>query len=96
MEEIHKKIKLTKWGSQILTSILMSHMIITKNPQNVYKKYFWSILITFIFYVKIDISMCEPHCVNLFFVWTSSIVDMFDFLIFDIFLTTSYLSPKNL
>ena len=37
--------------------------------------------------VKIDINMCEPHCVNLFFLWTFSIVCVFDFLTFDIFLT---------
>ena len=36
---------------------------------------------------KIDVSMCEPHYVNLFFLWTSSIVYVFDFLTFDIFLT---------
>ena len=87
-----QKNKLTRWGSHILTSILMSHMMITKNPQNVHRKYFWAILLTFIFDVKIDINMCEPHYVNLlFFLWTSSIVCMFDFLIFDIFLTTWHL-----
>ena len=68
-------------------SILMSHMKVTKNPQNVHRKCFWTILVTYIFDVKIDINMCEPHYVNLFFVWTSSIVCVFDFLTFDIFLT---------
>ena len=34
---------------------LMSHMMVTKNPQNVHRKYFWAILLTFIFDVKIDI-----------------------------------------
>ena len=90
MEEVHKKNKLTQWGSHILTSILMSHMMVTKNPQNVHRKYFWAILLTFIFDVKIDVNICEPHYVN-FFLWTSSIVCMFDFLIFDIFLTTWHL-----
>ena len=85
------KNKLTQWGSHILTSILMSHMMVTKNPQNVHRKYFWAILLTFIFDVKIDINVCEPHYVNLFFLWTSSIVCMFDFLILDIFLTTWHL-----
>ena len=42
-------------------------------------------MITIIFDVKIDISMCEPDYVNLFFLWTSSIVHVFDFLTFDIF-----------
>ena len=36
MEEVHKKIKLTQWGSQILTWILTSQMMVTKNPQNVH------------------------------------------------------------
>ena len=88
MEEVHKKNKLTQWSSQILTSILTSHMMVTKSPQNVHRKYFWAILVTFIFDVKIDINICEPHDVNLFFLWTSSIVCIFDFFIFDIFLTT--------
>ena len=64
---------------------------LTKNPQNVHRNYFWAVLLTFIFDIKIDINICEPHYVNLFFLWTSSIVCMFDFLIFDIFLTTWHL-----
>ena len=91
MEEVHKKIKLTQWGSQILTLILTSQMMITKNPQNVHRKYFWAILMTFISDAKIDINMCEPHYVYLFFLWTSSIVQMFDYLTFDIFLRTWHL-----
>ena len=86
-----QKIKLTQWGSQILTSILTSQMMVTKNPQNVHRKYFWAILMTFISDIKIDVNMCEPHYVNLFFLWTSSIVQMFDFLTFGIFLTTWHL-----
>ena len=65
----------------------MSHMMVAKNPQNVHRKCFWTILVTFIFDVKIDVNMCEPHYVNYFFLWTSSIVCVFDFLTFDIFLT---------
>ena len=87
MEEVHKKNKLTQWGSQILTSILTSQMMVTKNPQNIHRKYFWAILVTFTFDVKINVNICEPHDVNLFFLWTSSIVCIFDFFIFDIFLT---------
>ena len=68
-------------------SILTSHMIVTKNPQNVHRKYFWAILMTFISDIKIDVNMCEPHHVNLLFLSTSSIVQMFDYLTFDIFLT---------
>ena len=64
---------------------------VTYDGQNAHRKYFWAILLTFIFHIKIDVNMCEPHYVNLFFLWTSSIVCMFDFLIFDIFLTTWHL-----
>ena len=62
--------------------------MVTKNPQNVHGKYFSSILMTFICHcdIKIDLNICEPHYVNLFFLWTSSIVQVFDFLTFDIFL----------
>ena len=49
-------------------SILTSHMMVAKNPQNVHRKCFRTILVTFIFDVKIDIDMCEPHYVNFFFV----------------------------
>ena len=42
---------------------------------------------TFICDVKIDLNICEPHCVILFFLWTSSIVQVFDYLALDIFLT---------
>ena len=40
--------------------------------------------------VKIDVNMCKPHYVNLF-LWTSSIVQLFDYLSFDIFLTIWHL-----
>ena len=74
-------------------------MMVTKNPQNVHRKCFWTILVTFIFDVKIDINMCEPHYVNLSFVnllhslcvWLFDIWHLFDILTsfwhFDIFLT---------
>ena len=87
MKEVHKKNKLT----HILMSILTSHMMVTKNPQNVHRKCFWTFSVTFIFDIKIDINTYEPHYVNLFFLWTSSIVHVFDFLTFDIFLTTWHL-----
>ena len=81
--------KKINWHNEVHTvmSIWMSHMMVTKNPQNVHTKCFWTILVTFIFDIKIDINMCESDYVNFFF-WTSSIVCVFDFLIFDIFLTT--------
>ena len=86
--------KKINWHNEVHTfwrQFLTSHMMVTKNPQNGHRKCFWTILVTFIFDVKIDINMCEPHYVNLFFLWTSSIVYVFDFLTFDIFLTTWHL-----
>ena len=62
-------------------------MMVTKNPQNVHRKYFWAILMTFISDVKIDVNMCEPHYVYLFFfvnllhspdVWLFDIWHLFD------------------
>ena len=73
----------------------MSHMMLTKNSQNVHRKYFWAILITFICHVKIDINMCEPHYVYLFFLWTSSIVQVFDYLAIDIFLTINLFEDQH-
>ena len=73
----------------------MSHMMLTKNPQNVHRQYFWAILITFICDVKIDINMCEPHYVYLFFLWTSSIVQVFDYLAIDIFLTINLFEDQH-
>ena len=60
-------------------------MMVFKNPQNGHRKYFWQILMTFICDVKIDINMCEPHYVNLFFLLTSS--SCLTFWHFDIFVT---------
>ena len=103
MEEVHKIIN---WHNEVHTyvmSILMSHMMVTKNPQNVHRKCFWTILVTFIFDIKIDVIMCEPHYVNLFFmnlfhslcVWLFDIWHLFDnltsFWQLDIFLTTLHL-----
>ena len=105
MESSQKKI-LTWWGSHILTSILISHMMVTKTPQSVHRKYFWTILVTFIFDVKLDINICKPYYVNLlFFVnllhspeiwlfWHLSTWHLFDnltsFWHFDIFLTSCW------
>ena len=86
--------KKINWHNEVHTfwrQFLTSHMMVTKNPQNVHRKCFWTILVTFIFDVKIDVNMCEPHYVNFFFLRTSSIVLVFDFLTFDIFLTTWHL-----
>ena len=91
MEEVHKKIN---WHNEVHTYWRQFWRHIwwwPKNPQNVHRKCFRTILVTFIFDVKIDVNMCEPHYVNLFFLWTSSIVHVFDFLTFDIFLTNCHL-----
>ena len=69
--------------------------MLTKNSQNVHRKYFWAILMTFICDVKIDINMCEPHYVYLFFLWTSSIVQVFDYLAIDIFLTINLFEDQH-
>ena len=59
----------------MVTKIVQKHFLCT----------FWGFLVTIICDIKIDIKMCERHYVNLFFLWTSSIVYVFDFLTFDIF-----------
>ena len=41
---------------------------------------FWGILITFIFDIKIDVNICEPHYVNLLFF----LVNLLQSLVFDI------------
>ena len=69
-----------------IDAILTSNMKVTKNVQKHFLCTFWGFWSAIICDVKIDINMCEPHYVN-FFLWTSSIV-MFDFLTFDIFLTS--------
>ena len=43
---------------------------------------FWGFLVTIICDIKIDVKMGEPHYVNLFLLWTSSIVYVSDFLTF--------------
>ena len=76
-------------------SIFISNMKVTKIVQKHFLCPFGGFLVTIICDVKIDINMCEPHYVNLFFLWTSSIVHVFDFLTsfwqLDIFLTTWHL-----
>ena len=71
-------------------SILTSQMMVTKNPQNVHRKFFWAILMTFISDVKIDVNMCEPLMSIYFFVnllhspdvWLFDIWHLFDNLTF--------------
>ena len=68
----------------------MSHRIVIKIYQNVPKIYFWLILLTFTCGIKMDLIMCEPHCVKLF-LWAYSLVQQFDILKFDIFLTFGHI-----
>ena len=50
-------------------SILTSNMKVTKIVQKHFLCPFGGFLVTIICDVKIDISMCEPHYVNLFFLF---------------------------
>ena len=52
----------------------MSDMKVIKIAQKYFLWTFWGFLVTIICDVKIDVNMREPHCVNLIFLWTSSIV----------------------
>ena len=64
-------------------SILTSNMKVTKIVQKHFLCTFWGFLVTIICDVKIDISMCEPHYVNLFFfvnLLHSPCVRLFDIL----------------
>ena len=99
--------KKINWHNEVHThwhQFLMSHMMVTKNPQNGHRKCFWGFLVTIICDVKIDVNVCEPHYVNLFFfvnllhslcVWFFDIWHLFDnltsFWQFDIFLTFWFL-----
>ena len=70
---------------------LTSDMKVIKIAQKYFLWTFWGFLVTIICDIKIDVNIYEPHYVNLFFLWTSSIVQVFDFLTFDIFFTTWHL-----
>ena len=49
-------------------SILTSNMKVIKIAQKYFLWTFWGFLVTIISDVKIDVNICEPHCVNFFFV----------------------------
>ena len=66
-------------------------MKVTKIGQKNFLWTIWGFLVTIIFDIKIDVNMCEPHYVNLYFLWTSSIVHVVDFLTFDIIFATWHL-----
>ena len=97
MEEINKG-NLTQWGSHIMRSILMSHIMVIKNPQNVHKICLQLVLMTFICDIKIGIIMYEPHCVQLLFcepLYSSCLTfwHLTAFWQFDIFLTFWHWDP---
>ena len=69
-------------------SILTSNMKVTKIVQKHFLCPFGGFLVTIICDVKIDISMCEPHYANLFFV---NLLHSQCVWLFDIFLTTWHL-----
>ena len=67
-------------------SIFTSSMKVTKTGQKYFLWTFWGFLVMIICDIKIDISKCEPHYVNLFFVnllhspcvWCFDIWHLFD------------------
>ena len=66
IEEGHKS-KLTQWDSH---NINFNFDVTYEGHYNCQKYFlwtFWGFLTTFICDAKIYINMCEPHCVNLFF-----------------------------
>ena len=67
MNEVHKKINLTQWGSHTLRSILMLYMMVTENLQKLQKIWFGAFLMIFIFHLKINLIVSECHCVKLNF-----------------------------
>ena len=73
------------------THIDIDFDITYKGSSKYYQKEFLTNLMTFMCDAKIDISMCKPHCVSLFFVWASFTLQVLDFLTFDIFLTIWHL-----
>ena len=86
--------KKINWHNEVHThwrQFLTSHMMVTENPQKHFLCPFWGFWWPSYVTSKIDVNVCEPHYVNLFFLWTSSIVYVFDCLTFDIFLTIWHL-----
>ena len=84
MDEVHKKFNLTQWCSHTMRSILRWNMKIIENAPKHILWSFWRFSVTIISDIKIDVRVCEPHCGKLKFLWTSFIVNIFDFLTFDI------------
>ena len=65
-----------------MTSIFMPHMKVFKVGWKYILHTFCSFLIIITCDIKIDLTMCEPHYVKLFFM-KPSLVKLFDFLTFD-------------
>ena len=67
MEEVHKKKEI---DTIKFTDIDVNFDIRYEGHQNCSKYFlwtFWGFLVTIMSDVKIDVNICEPHCVNLFF-----------------------------
>ena len=58
---------MTQWVSHIVRSMLTSYMKVIKIGLKHILGTFWGFLMTMIWDVKIDLIMCEPHCVMFFF-----------------------------
>ena len=78
MDEVHKKFNtmrsILRWNMKIIKSV----------PKHILWS-FWRFSVTIICDIKIDQRVCQPHCVKLKFLLASFIVNIFDFLTFDIF-----------
>ena len=66
-----------------MISILISHIMVSENIKKNHKICSGIFLMIFIFHLKINLIVCEPHCVKLNFLGTSSIVKVFEFLTVD-------------
>ena len=84
IEEVHTKNKFTQWCSHILTSILTSSMKVTKIHFEGF--WWWSYVPSKLTSISVNLIMW------IYFLWTSSIVQVLVFFTFDIFLTTWHLS----
>ena len=96
MEEVHKKIKLTynevhtywrKFWCHKWWSLKTLKMFI----ESIFGQFWWPSYLTSKF-----TSICVNLIMSIFFLWTSSIVHMFDYLTFYIFLTTWHFDTFNL
>ena len=71
--------------------------MVPKNPQNTHMKYYWPILVTFMFDIKIDVNMCELRIMSIYCFFVnllhSPCVWLFDILTY--FFNLNHLSPSQ-